>query len=311
MKQFHILLMGFFSALLILQIQPLPAQETDLSFERVMREQITILSGDKEIAVYHAGAGLDKSYFHPLWTPDHRCITYDSPADHVHHRGLCIGWPDVSNIDFWAESNSPAGRRGTIKPIDIAVDKEKNGQVRLVEKNRWQDQNGTAMISGRYIWIFYPPQGNLQLLDVDIRLEALQPEIVFGSDEGQPRTYHGLTIRLGPFAEPRFYNSEGDVGDEACMGKPAKWCALSGLQNGGPVTAAIFDHPQNDRHPSRFFVLGTGMQFISTSPNYATPKTLKKGETWHLRYRVVAAGAPQQNVGWNLDKLWVNYAEGR
>ena len=30
-------------------------------------------------------------FIHPLCTPDRRCITYDAPADHLHHRALCVG----------------------------------------------------------------------------------------------------------------------------------------------------------------------------------------------------------------------------
>jgi hypothetical protein len=157
-------------------------------------------------------------------------------------------------------------------------------------------------------WVFVPPRGNLQLVDVDIVLTAVAPEVVFGSDPGKPREYHGLTLRMGPFEQPRFFNSEGNVGDEQCHGKLAKWCALSGIQNGQPVTAALLDHPTNDSHPTKFFVLGRGMQFISSSPNFSKPKVLKSGENWRLRYRVVAAGAPPNGQQWDLQSLWTEFA---
>ncbi|MEW6235273.1 MAG: PmoA family protein [Candidatus Omnitrophota bacterium] len=277
-------------------------------------EQIKILCQGKEVAVYHAGEALDKSFIHPLWTPDRRCVTYDSPADHIHHRALSVGWPDVSGIDFWAESNSPPGKRGFITPTSVKVQETKDG-VRLVESNQWKSEGGDLLVEGRHEWNFLAPRGNLQIADVDLQLTAAVSEVVFGSeynsDKKSPRTYHGLTFRIGPFADFRFYNSGNDEGDANCMGKAAKWCAISGLQNGGPITAAIFDHPGNDSHPTQFFALGQNMQFLSSSPNYSQPKILKKGETWRLRYRVIAAGQPEKGSAWDLEALWREYAQGR
>ena len=279
-----------------------------LSIERRAREQVTVLIGGKEVAVHHSGDALDKSYIHPFWTPDGRIITYDAPADHVHHRGLSIGWPDVSGVDFWAEVWSPKGRRGRIATRKLTTDVLPAGEARIQEFNDWQTQDGDTLLREERTWTFLPPRGNLQLADVEMNLTAVAEQVVFGSDLEKPREYHGLTLRMGPFEQPRFFNSAGDVGDEQCHGKPAKWCALSGIQAGRPVTAAILDHPSNDSHPTQFFVLGRGMQFISSSPNFAKPRVLKSGETWRLRYRVVAAGAPPEGKEWDIESLWKELA---
>lgn len=284
-------------------------QAEGLSVRRSPGQHVTVFSDGKEVAVHHSGKALDKSYIHPLWTPDRRIITYDSPADHVHHRGLCVGWPDVSGVDFWAEVWAPEGRRGKIVASSLLTDALPDGGARIRESNNWQKQDGTILLREERTWRFLPPRGNLQLVDVNIALTAVETEVVFGSDPGKPREYHGLTLRAGPFGQPRFFNSEGDVGDKQCHGKPAKWCALSGVQSGRPVTAAILDHPSNDCHPTRFFVLGQGMQFISSSPNFGAPKVLKSGESWRLRYRVVAAGAPPKGESWDIDEIYADFCK--
>lgn len=297
------------------EVIPSPAPVTQLSLRERSREQVTVFCGGKEVAVHHSGEALDKPYIHPLWTPDGRIITYDSPADHVHHRGLCVGWPDVSGVDFWAEVSSPKGRRGKMVTEKLLTEVLPGGGARIRELNNWQKGDGTTLLREERTWTFLPPRGNLQVVDVEIKLTAVASEVVFGSDPGTPREYHGLTVRMGPFGEPRFFNSRGDVGDEQCHGKAAEWCALSGVQSGQPVTAAILDHPSNHPegrdHPTRFFVLGRGMQFISTSPNFGKPKVLRSGETWRLRYGVVAAGAPPKGEGWDIESLWKEWAARR
>lgn len=272
------------------------------------RRQVKILIDNREIAIFHSGDALDKSYIHPLWTPDRHCVTYDAPSDHLHHRALCIGWPDVSGIDFWAEINSPPGKRGQIQTTNLESKQRPDGSALIVETNRWLTENGEELVRGRHAWTFWKPEGNLQAVDVMLELEAVKPEVVFGSDPGAPREYHGLTIRIGPLSDIRYYNSEGIEGGQNCKGKPARWCAASGNQHGAPVTVAILDHPSNGDSPTRFYVQDQGMQFISSSPNFGQPKVLKKGERWVLRYRVLAAGRPEGEDGWRIDDVWKQFA---
>ncbi len=286
---------------------PLGYTQSNDRYQRETREQIKVFYQGNELGIYHTGPALDKSYFHPLWTPDRRNVTYDAPADHIHHRGLCVGWPDVSGTDFWAEIISKPGKRGKIYPTDIKVETPKNDTTCIIETNEWRTEKGDVLVKGIYNWTFLPPVGNLQRLDLDMQLTAAAEKVIFGSDP-TPREYHGLTIRIGPFQEPRYFNSEGGEGKEGCKGKPAKWLAVSGLQHGQPVLTAILDSPKNDCHPTKFYVQDQGMQFISSSPNYGTPKILKKGETWRLQYRVLAAGAAPEGQQWNLDKLWNEFA---
>lgn len=279
--------------------------------ERGAREQIKVFLGGMETAVHHFGPALDKPYFHPLWTPDRRIVTYDAPADHVHHRGLCVGWADISNTDFWAEIWSPGGRRGRIDTQSVITEPTDDGGLAITEHNVWLREDGTELLGGEMIWTFHPPRGNLQLLDLDMRLTATADEAVFGSDPGQPRPYHGLCLRVGPFEDVRYFNSEGIEGGQNCKGVKAKWCAVGGLQNGKPALAAILDSPLNAETPARYYIQDRGMQFVSSSPNYDQPKILKKGETWRLRYRTVAAGEPDGPEGWDLDALWNQYAQSQ
>ena len=279
-------------------------------YRETMQKQVKITFDGRETAIYHYGEALDKPYFHPLWTPDRRIVTYDSPADHVHHRGLCVGWPDVSGNDFWAEIWSPAGKQGKIVSQEAEVHPQADGSITLVDKNEWRGEYGTVWVAGEFSWTLLPPRENLQRVDVRILLTARQPEVIFGSDS-PPREYHGLTVRIGPFTEPRYFNALGDEGGQNCKGKAARWCAVSGRQSGKPVLVALMDSPENVETPAQFYVQDQGMQFVSTSPNMGRAKVLNQGETWELTYRVIAAGEPPTGHSWDLQALWREFAEGK
>lgn len=273
------------------------------STQDLERRQIEVEFNGGQVAVLHYGAALDKPYFHPIWTPTGQVITFDAPADHVHHRGLSLGWPDISGANFWSEVNSAPGTRGRIVTESVETHPI-DDTLHLTERNRWLDPNGEVLLSGIQVWTFHPPQGNARLIDVDLRFEAIADEVVFGSDPNGPVPYHGLCLRIGPFHDPVYFNSEGVEGGQACQGVAARWMAVRGLQFGRPALAAIFDHPENDEHPTPFYVQDQGMQFISTSPNHFEPKRLAAGETWRLRYRVIAAGNE-----WDLEALWNEYEQ--
>ncbi len=297
-----------FIVLSVMSVCVLTAQ-ADEGYVREMRDQVKIFHDGLEMAIHHSGEALDKPYIHPLWTPDRRIVTYDAPADHVHHRALSVGWPDVSGTDFWAEIWSPEGRRGKIATKNLVVEEYPDGSRRIIEFNDWEQENGAVLIKGEHRWTFHPPKGNLYLVDLDLKLTAIADEVVFGSDPEKPRPYHGLTLRIGPWSNVRYYNSAGKEGGQNCRGVPAKWCAVSGDQHGRVCTTAILDSPKNSSHPARFYVQDRGMQFISSSPNYGEPNVLVQGQTWNLSYRVVAAGAPAEGEKWDIDVLWNEYAD--
>lgn len=284
------------------------AVSQDFTIENEPRLETVVSFQGREVAVYHTGEALDKSYFHPLLTPDRLCVTYDAPADHLHHRGLCVGWPDVSGVDFWAEINAPQGKRGKIVTQSVSGSPLPSGAFSLVEQNSWQAEDGGELVQGMYVWNFYPPVDNRQIIDVELTLTAMD-DVVFGSDAGAPRAYHGLTVRIGPFAQVEYFNANGSRGGEKCRGESARWCAVSGSQNGKPALIAFLDHPANGQRPTRFYIQDQGMQFMSTSPNTDAAKPLKEGEQWHLYYRVVAAGKQEQNVSRLLDTLWDEFAQ--
>jgi hypothetical protein len=87
-------------------------------------------------------------------------------------------------------------------------------------------------------------------------------------------------------------NSEGQKNPPD--GTPARWLDYSGPLNGA-CGVALFDHPKNPRHPTRW--LNFQSQTIGAAPAHQEPYAWKPGESLRFRYRVylhagdAAAGA--------------------
>ena len=63
----------------------------------------------------------------------------------------------------------------------------------------------------------------------------------------------------------------------------------SGVIDGVPVGLALFDHPSNPRHPSRWYLIRSPvMSYMNAALLHDEPLELEKGERLTLRYRLIA-----------------------
>ena len=111
-------------------------------------------------------------------------------------------------------------------------------------------------------------------------------------------------------------NSEGQEGTEGIWGQAARWVDYSTAIDGKHVGVAIFDHPSNLRHPTRWHArgyslcsanpFGTG-SFTGHKSNDGS-HTVPEGETIAFRYRMIlyeGRKAPEQ-----IERLYGQYANG-
>jgi hypothetical protein len=151
------------------------------------------------------------------------------------------------------------------------------------------------------------PGPRLRVLDVDIRWTA-------AVDVTIQKTNHALfAIRaasdLTPWGGGRLVSSNGQDGEAATFGKPARWCAFYGQRTkakGEPVEGiALMDHPESPWAPCPWFTRDYG--FMSPMPfNWSEePWRLSAGQSVRLRHRVVAfAGDPAEAGLDGLYKEW-------
>jgi hypothetical protein len=108
--------------------------------------------------------------------------------------------------------------------------------------------------------------------------------------------YGGLSYRASAkLKNHRVINSERQQGVEG-HGKPARWMVFSGtLPSGKPAGVAMFDHPENPRHPTPWYVSTGKMGYFNPAFLFHEPFTLPAGESLTLRYRILIHSGPLES----------------
>lgn len=247
------------------------------------------------------GEEWDKPFLYPLRTVSGLNLSRRYPVetvpgeetDHVWHRGLWYGHGIINGHDFWREL-------GRDKTARIVVD----GQPR-----RQQDSVsvtcGLVTSAGRRIGtnaqsFRVSELGSFRHIDAQIQVLANAGEpLTFGdTDDG------GFAFRLSDhFREDRgalLRNANGLQDTKNIWGHAARWVDYSTVIEGKPCGVAIFDHPSNLRHPSRWHARGYSLCAANpfASKSFSKNKgpdgsyTIPAGGTLSLRYRVLIHEGP-------------------
>lgn len=181
----------------------------------------------------------------------------DEERDHPHHRSLWFTHGAVNGHDFWSEA------KGFGKIVhDGFADVRSGKQVGVVKaKNKWIAADGTLVCTDETTLRFHAPSStDERMIDWEVTIHAQDKELVFGdTKEGSMAVRLAETMRLkGKVGKGHIVNSEG-VRDGATWGKRAAWCDYYGPVQGKTVGIAIFDHPQNPRHPTWWHVRDYGL----------------------------------------------------
>lgn len=223
----------------------------------------------------------------------------DAPGedrDHKHHRSLWFTHGSVNGRDFWSED------RDFGKIVHDGFSKVSSGRDSgvIVSRNKWVAKDGTVVCTDELTLRFYNRPANERLLDFEITIHASNGDVTFGdTKEGTMAVRLNETMRLKPNKENvgkptgHIVNSEG-IRDGATWGKRAKWCDYFGPVEGKTVGIAIFDHPDNPRHPTWWHVRDYGLfaanpfgrhDFESLPDKSAGNLVVPAGKSVTFRYR--------------------------
>jgi hypothetical protein len=251
---------------------------------------VSIVADDRPILHYRYGDAPFKPYVKELFTPAGVQILRDSPHDHVHHRGLMFGI-FVNGVDFWSERDVCG------KQIHVALNAGQtntgsdSGRVSFAQQLAWTppDTNRPLLAELRTIDVHADPGLGATLLTWCTRLEPAE-----GAEEVRltGTHYDGLGMRFVESMDRvgSFQYASGEPGPIVRGTErvtPCKWCAYTAPAGGKPVTVALFDHPDNARHPAGMFSMLRHFAYLSATPNvWKEPLALKRGKPLELCYGV-------------------------
>ena len=204
-----------------------------------------------------------KPYLYPVLGPGGLPMTRhwpmeeapDEERDHKHQRSIWFTHGAVNGQDFWSEEPK-AGRIVQAKFLEVKSGKQ-SGVVR--SSNTWIASDGSTVCTDeRTLRIYAHPE--VRQFDFEITLHASNGPVTFGdTKEGTLGVRLAETMRLeGKVGHGHIVNSEG-ARDKATWGKRAAWCDYYGPVKDQIVGVAIFDHPQNLRHPTWWHVREYGL----------------------------------------------------
>lgn len=276
-----------------------------------LADRVRVEIGGALFTEYIFGDGASRPYCYPVLTADGTALSRDFPmketpgeeTDHPHHRALMFAHGDANKIDFWNEGtaggNLPKGR--TVHDGAIELTDGKIGMLHT--RNRWLSPDGRLIATDDTVIRFHGDAA-ARFLDYEVIIHALPdtPLVIGDSKEGTMaiRVAQWMTLPHKYKGQPvpgtgHILTATGDRDGDA-WGKRADWCDYFSSHNGKTYGVAIFDHPQNLRHPTWWMARDYGLfganpfgqhEFEPEKklPRNAGDYTVPAGSSLTLRYR--------------------------
>lgn len=222
---------------------------------------VTLQVGGRTVGRYRYAEVPFKPYLQELRTPSGVNILRDAPFDHLHHHSLMFAVA-VDGVNFWEEKD------GLGKQEHLAIRDVFAGQVggsacaSFKEELAWRAGGKGLLHETRAIRVLADPAGKASLVSWTAEFRELRadgrtagagcPAVTFGGER-----YYGLGMRFLTSMDKtgQFFNADDAKGVEGTNDKRSRWCAYTAQADGKAVTAAMFDHPTNARHPANWFTM--------------------------------------------------------
>ena len=310
--------------LLLLTTLALPLSAA-IEFKQSM-DTVEVWIDGRPFTTLYFGPDTAKPYFHPLRAADGTIVTRQFPMDdsvageahdHPHHRGLWFSHGDVNGYDFWANESDQQPREKKGRIALKGVHKAADGFIRA--DFEWLAPDGSVLLVDDRT-IYFRPQGDLRIIDYDIRLRAKLRPVKFGdTKEGTFAVRVAATMReTTPDRQPGkgvLVTSEGNRAEKEVWGTRAKWADYSGPVQGKTYGIAMFDHPQNPKHPTWWHARAYGLFAANPFGEHDFYRdedrdgsiTLQPDEEIRFLYRVVIHPGDAEQAG--LEELYREWAK--
>jgi methane monooxygenase PmoA-like len=260
----------------------------------------TITIDGKPFTTFHDGNDVGKPYLAPVRSASGKIVTRGFPMetiegesrDHLHHTGLWFSYDDVNGTKLW--ENHPSYTKPRMGKEVVRSAEWKNGALATVIE--WRDTEGKVLlVENRDMTFAGDAQGagaKTRSIDFRITLTAAQDVVLGDTKEG------AFAIRLAePFTERkggRMVDADGRAGMKNVWGKRSNWVDYVADLDGERIGVAMFDHPNNPRHPTYWHARDYGLFALNPFGRSAFDEKaeeskwkLAKGEKITFQWRVL------------------------
>jgi len=283
----------FFSAATIavlagmLSIAGLPALGQDAMEITSNRSVVKVAAGARPVLEYQYVQRPRKPYVKALYSPGGVNVLRDAPADHLHHHSLMFAVA-VDGVDFWSERDG-CGYEHHVR-LGHTSCRERDG-VRwctLTHQIDWVGADAKTLIAKEQ-----------RTVEVCRTGDPAATVVVWSTSLAAPPGKESITLTGSPYfglgmrfvqsmdTDGRFVNADGGTGVEGTNAVRSRWCAYSAAADGKPVTVAMFDCPNNPRHPATWFTMDSHFAYLAATLGLdRQPLMIEAAKPLELRYAV-------------------------
>ncbi len=265
---------------------------------RQTKTSLALLKDGKIVWRLNHDKSKGKPFFDPVCPTDGTQLTWDRPPDHPWHHGLWFSWKHINGLNYWEEDRETGFSEGRNELVAVKAvpHDDYSAEIEMTLSYHPPDKP-TVLTETRTVNITAPDSDGGYRMDWTATFTADGKDVIFDRTAiaGEPQGkawggYAGLSVRIAKdISQWQVINSKGEE-DMQAHGKPARWMDFSGQTADGKAAGiAIFDHRQNLRHPSPWYVsVNANVPFGYFGPAilFNEPYTLRAGRSLTLRYRV-------------------------
>jgi hypothetical protein len=311
-----------------------------------LADRVRVEIGGQLFTEYIYGDGASRPYCYPILASDGTPMTRNFPmkkvagedTDHPWHRSLWFAHSIVNGVDFWNEGQGDTGHSPNTKgkTEQDALVETTSGQVGVIRTHdRWVAPDGKLVCTDDRTVRFHAT-AEARMIDFEVTLHA-QPDTPLVMGDNKDGT---MAMRLAQWMTmPHKHQKDGNAGpnagedvpshghlvsstglrDNEVWGKRAEWCDYYSEHNGKTYGVAIFDHPQNLRHPTWWHARDYGLfganpfgkhdyENLKDQP-HAGDYTIPAGGSLTLRYRFYFHNGDEQTG--KIAEHYAEYAAGK
>jgi len=268
--------------------------------------RIDVLLGGRPFTSFYFDAVSAKPYLFPLRSAQGTILTRSYPMittlpredhDEPHQRSLYFAHGDINGFDFWGEaafprwSRHPASKFGrtVFRKLGAMQDGPDSGSLGAEFDLTTAQGNVIGSESQAYI---ISGDESTRIIDCEFTLRADRGPLEIGdTKEG---TFAIRVVKALASPPGHMVNSNGSADEKTIWGKRADWVDFYGQVEGEEAGIAVFDHPENLRHPTYWHARAYGL--LAANPFGLKEFThdhhqdgsyvIQPGDSLTLRYRV-------------------------